>query len=497
MEKKYYDMTLINNIKYELSNKNFNKAQELINAYQEKYPDDIMGIVCRARLLKNKKSIRKALNLLEYHMNDKFHSTYVELEFYREYASLLEINNREEEAEKAYIHSTEISDNSVISTLDLARFYLNEKDFEKAEESLNKCKKLDDTQILILKAEILYKEEKYEESSELLKTIDDKSIKRKIRNEKYEYLALNYYKLNNIEYALKYINCINSKDASMLVIKNKLLSKIKTNNDVTKTPNNKRVNRLLFKNYMGCYNFKEAKRLVDSIKDESEKLYYYGRLKLLSRNFNEAEKLFCKSLFDAQGEVFEHDIAYLALTYLRLNELDNLKTLLNHAENEINEFNADDRMIIANTKLLLKKKDNHKVDFNNLSYASKQIYNYSKKSAIKHIYEHHVIGFLDKALFDEGTNVEELIDRAREKILDMKPLTDDFFDRYYITLDDTNIEVITNMSKKQIITMYPVNFVPENIEENKKEDTKKRVLKRETQIEKFNRRYGKKENVCK
>lgn len=497
MEKKYYDMTLINNIKYELSNKNFNKAQELINAYQEKYPDDIMGIVCRARLLKNKKSIRKALNLLEYHMNDKFHSTYVELEFYREYASLLEINNREEEAEKAYIHSTEISDNSVISTLDLARFYLNEKDFEKAEESLNKCKKLDDPQILILKAEILYKEEKYEESSELLKTIDDKSIKRKIRNEKYEYLALNYYKLNNIEYALKYINCINSKDASMLVIKNKLLSKIKTNNDVTKTPNNKRVNRLLFKNYMGCYNFKEAKRLVDSIKDESEKLYYYGRLKLLSRNFNEAEKLFCKSLFDAQGEVFEHDIAYLALTYLRLNELDNLKTLLNHAENEINEFNADDRMIIANTKLLLKKKDNHKVDFNNLSYASKQIYNYSKKSAIKHIYEHHVIGFLDKALFDEGTNVEELIDRAREKILDMKPLTDDFFDRYYITLDDTNIEVITNMSKKQIITMYPVNFVPENIEENKKEDTKKRVLKRETQIEKFNRRYGKKENVCK
>ena len=497
MEKKYYDMTLINNIKYELSNKNFNKAQELINAYQEKYPDDIMGIVCRARLLKNKKSIRKALNLLEYHMNDKFHSTYVELEFYREYASLLEINNREEEAEKAYIHSTEISDNSVISTLDLARFYLNEKDFEKAEESLNKCKKLDDPQILILKAEILYKEEKYEESSELLKTIDDKSIKRKIRNEKYEYLALNYYKLNNIEYALKYINCINSKDASMLVIKNKLLSKIKTNNDVTKTPNNKRVNRLLFKNYMGCYNFKEAKRLADSIKDESEKLYYYGRLKLLSRNFNEAEKLFCKSLFDAQGEVFEHDIAYLALTYLRLNELDNLKTLLNHAENEINEFNADDRMIIANTKLLLKKKDNHKVDFNNLSYASKQIYNYSKKSAIKHIYEHHVIGFLDKALFDEGTNVEELIDRAREKILDMKPLTDDFFDRYYITLDDTNIEVITNMSKKQIITMYPVNFVPENIEENKKEDTKKRVLKRETQIEKFNRRYGKKENVCK
>ena len=136
-------------------------------------------------------------------------------------------------------------------------------------------------------------------------------------------------------------------------------------------------------------------------------------------------------------------------------------------------------------------------------YFAKQLYSYSREEAIEQISQH-----LDEneekivhSIYSKDINISELYDYALEQIQDLDPLEESLNDKYIIrcnkivgiTIDkqptDT-IKVIVIPNTKRIITMYPIPALNNKLEiENNYTSPKQKV--RESQIDKFNRRYAK------
>ena len=137
------------------------------------------------------------------------------------------------------------------------------------------------------------------------------------------------------------------------------------------------------------------------------------------------------------------------------------------------------------------------------TYYIKQLYSYSREEAIRHISQH-----LDEdekkilhSVYLEDINIEELYEYASRQIQDLEPGEGYVNDKYIIKCDkivgitidkqptDT-IKVIVIPNTKDIITMYPIPTINNKLEiENNYTSSKQKV--RESQIDKFNRRYAK------
>ena len=86
----------------------------------------------------------------------------------------------------------------------------------------------------------------------------------------------------------------------------------------------------------------------------------------------------------------------------------------------------------------------------------------------------------------------------KDKIQNMQGIPDGLSDRYLVHYDSigydesgilNSLEVVTNQCTTDIITIYPLSGADIYEEE---EIRKPKELKRESQIDKFNRRYGNK-----
>ena len=136
-------------------------------------------------------------------------------------------------------------------------------------------------------------------------------------------------------------------------------------------------------------------------------------------------------------------------------------------------------------------------------YFAKQLYSYSREEAINHISEH-----LDEneekimhSVYLEDINIEELYEYASRQIQDLEPGEGYVNDRYVVrcnrivgmTIDkqptDT-IKIVVIPNTKDIITIYPIPALNNKLEiENNYTSPKQKI--RESQIDKFNRRYVK------
>ena len=170
----------------------------------------------------------------------------------------------------------------------------------------------------------------------------------------------------------------------------------------------------------------------------------------------------------------------------------------------LNIKNPRSRFNVTNIDIFLKYKLGITSEFNYENvYYLKQVFLYSKEDAINHISQHldeneEKIG---QSIYCKDIDVEKLYDYALEKIKNLQPLQESMNDRYIIrcnrivgmTMDkqptDT-IKIIVVPNTKDIITMYPIAAINNKIEiENNYTSSKQKV--RESQIDKFNRRYAK------
>ncbi len=168
---------------------------------------------------------------------------------------------------------------------------------------------------------------------------------------------------------------------------------------------------------------------------------------------------------------------------------------------QIDNDGLDSKIDVTDLKLVLSKFiDIEPPIINAPSYREKQLLTYEKKLAYDHIYEGHSI---EKAPSDEGAfadniDIYNLIDDIKEKLDEKSIVGLNVFKKhklYYENIgvfDGENLNylvVITPLYSNDIITMYPTN---ELLEEKMEVKPKQKIIKRVSQIEKFNRRYNKK-----
>ncbi len=156
---------------------------------------------------------------------------------------------------------------------------------------------------------------------------------------------------------------------------------------------------------------------------------------------------------------------------------------------------------IYDLKLMLSKFiDIDMPESRNLLYREKQIINYNKKMAITHIDSGH--GFTnastDEGAFLSNVDLNKLMDEIKPQLSKDNIIALNIFKKHKIYYKNIGIFdgepldyllVVTPLYSNDIITMYPTNqLLVEKMEAKPKE----KIIKRESQIEKFNRRYGKK-----
>ena len=135
-------------------------------------------------------------------------------------------------------------------------------------------------------------------------------------------------------------------------------------------------------------------------------------------------------------------------------------------------------------------------EYNDISfYSAKQLNSYDEEETIRHILNHHLLG--DSSKFFDKESIREVLNAMKEKIKDMDPIPSDFSDKYLVHYDNVGydetgilntLEVVTNMNSNEIITIYPLS----GTDIYEAEDIKKKEIKKESQIDKFYKRYGKK-----
>ena len=288
---------------------------------------------------------------------------------------------------------------------------------------------------------------------------------------------------------------------------------------------------LIFKSYIEISKIDEATKLYNKykeyIKDEPSRKFYEARLDLCNGNFDDAIEKF-KFVITSNSE-YSHDsyyylarIAYMNGEYDREKEYyDKMKTYKsgvcytslvyyyirnNNREDAIKYLNMlDDNFIGANMAKyrmanVLLGLDVTEKDMR--YYSTRQIINYDFEAAVEHIKEHQKVDEYN-GYFRKDINIEELLIDVMTKIENMKPVFSELVDHYFINYDGIGIngddkynyiEVITVANTNKVITMYPTlssNIFAPNYDKKKKEEFKTKVYKRQSQIDKFYKKYGK------
>ena len=165
------------------------------------------------------------------------------------------------------------------------------------------------------------------------------------------------------------------------------------------------------------------------------------------------------------------------------------------------EITEENKVDIFDLKLMLSKHIDIDISSDKeLSYRERQIANYSKEEAIDHINRGHMINNApsDEGAFYSETNLGELIDEIKEKLSEDSVIGLNILKKHKLYYENIGVFdgeqldyllVVTPLYSNDIITMYPTNKL---LKEKMEAKPKQKIIKRESQIEKFNRRYNKK-----
>ena len=223
-----------------------------------------------------------------------------------------------------------------------------------------------------------------------------------------------------------------------------------------------------------------------------------AKLLLLSGEFDKGTNALKRLL---KTPIQSEALTELVKAYIRIEKYDvaykyNQKILEKHiGKISINPFKID--------TFLKYKLGILDIDSEVKTYSSKQLVNYSKEEALKHI-EKHLDEDDEKVIHSEYTediDINELFEFAQNKINDIEPCQGYSNEKYIIrcnkiigkTLNDRltdTVLVIVIPNTKNIINMYPIPAMNNemDIEINKEKQNTKQ--KRKSQLDKFYDRYG-------
>ena len=219
-----------------------------------------------------------------------------------------------------------------------------------------------------------------------------------------------------------------------------------------------------------------------------------GLLEMKEQNFQSAKEYLQKA---ATSNLALSINAYFSLAYIAIREED-YDTCYNIIEKlETKDLNFELERSLKKLRLYTDKKVGRPIPKKDYKYTEEQIIDYSENKAIKYIGELHTENDA-LSVFGDDININTLFYQVKANIKNITPNISSLLDEYILTVPNVGygptgaadkIKVLCLPNTDSIITMYPIN---QSVSKPVEEEVPKVAIKRMSQIEKFNARYGKK-----
>lgn len=252
-----------------------------------------------------------------------------------------------------------------------------------------------------------------------------------------------------------------------------------------------------------------ARLYLNEIIDSKEKtheqgiwaLLELGKLEISVGNIQEGIDLLNGLLSSKLKSLALEQLIYLKIRYEKYQEAYQYYQELEKCSDYVKKKRYVKTKIFLEYKLGILQSENYQEP---VHYFINQLLCYSDQIAIKHIKLH-----LDKdeekiehSTYSESVDIDKLYEYVKAKIMNMNPDDYEISDKYNVRcneiigktienkLTDT-LRVVTLPNTKNILSMYPIPTINNELEVEK-DIEKTKQIRRESQIDKFNRRYGKK-----
>lgn len=513
----------INEIKFASSHRNFDRAIILLEDYLKEYPDDVYMLIFQSSIYGKIKQVDKEkeilLNVLSRNLNNR------ELSFARiTYGRYLRFTGNYEEALELYITLINESNSiELVARRDLTELCIHLKKYEIALKYLD-IKNFNNQYLNNLRCELYLSMREYYKA---LKELDRKYIDKGtiqitenfddsiINQDRDYYRGHIYFNIRKNDLAEEYLEkALSNKYRKTYYLSIIDLAKIKISRgdsdaaislceDALKRANNesnfiKDLKRTLSFAYKSNNNFKKALSVYDDENDvEIQSGMGLSRIYYSKGDFEKAEKEIVLTPPNSVGVINFMEYYNVAAIKYRLGKYDEankyIDKLLMH-EDLLIKYKLS--FFVHRLKLLIDLDSNEKIEDRDFTYSELQMINYDKDKAIEHIIDHHILND-SYSNFSDDIDIEQLFEEVQKRLDEAIIIYCDSVDKYILKYDNigyfdnkviNQLEIIVVPKTKNIITMYPCkNILNTDIEEDIKP---KKEVKRLSQIEKFNLKYG-------
>ena len=515
MTKKFYDNDAIKRIEKMRVKRNHSQAFKEIQEYLLKYPNDTYAHIMNACVLLDLEKFEEALVEIESCLDAPLHGYNDECSLYTTYGAILLKLGREEEGlenlfkaieltKKIKGHETGHAQNIII------KHYLEKRQLKKAIRFAEGCKNT--PQLLIKKANIYLLDDNIYKALEELNKVRVDALESELLKGHYYFLQGKIaYFLEDFDNAFEYLDKCTKIDCDW---SKKALSYLGHLEIDRMNPNQaikyglELVNgsvykfhgyELLARAYTAINSFDQAEEAINKIEDYYWRNFRAARLAYAKKEYDKDEKLFSKLLQCNVTKRFEENLEYYILCLFRQHKYDEALYAMDCVESVGEKETHDMSMIRVYCESLTRKH----VNTSELCYSAKQVNSYSPQAAIKHIISHHVI---DSRLSQfNDADIEDIYYQVSSKLKVKNNIPDKYFDKQVIYFQDIGVsipsyendqkeiinqlEIVLLPETKDILTMYPRKGTDAYLDE--KEDESPSKPKRLSQIDKFNKRYGK------
>ena len=529
IDKKHNETTneLVNKIKFLFKKNNFDQALNVIDEYLIIHPDDMYIQTYKAMTLFRIGRIDESKSLFEMVLNCDYLAERVRLFAMSQYANILSMMHNNNLA-IYYLECVinEASDLQLIARGKLSYMYA---DVERYTDAINilKIDGFNNKFLNMKRSKIFFKMGNYgraikaleqEECNDYNYHVNENFDDKFIDQEECYIKGHAFYKLNKLNQALFYLSKANSnKNMSIYykanmdivriyILRMQLDDAINLCEDCIRQAMSdyyKNIfQELLGKCYLKKNDYEKAKEKYEGIdiSDELRKINL-GNLELLKGNFDKAEEYF--SIIDVENIIVKdnyQNLYKLLLIKYRLKKYDEALYIIDILEQNLDKYEIKQMQFeLDRIKLYIYVKQNKEFDKEVEMYSSKQIISYDKNEAINHIVDHHYVN-VKTSKFNDNIDIEKLFNEASSLMDKEKIIYDSMFDKYIVKYpnigtnkNNENIHqlcILTLPDTNDIITMYPCDGTESIYNLEELEETTKPKVKRLSQIEKFNKKYG-------
>ena len=497
--KKYFDSEKTNKMFFCLSKGDIDGALALFEQYKKDYPLDRFVNAYYAKILLAMGEKYKALKICEGLLEERFHNNSQKKLVYVTYADILTENEYYDEALEYYNKCLDLTSHNTFKVqCSISHVYIKKNLPYESIKILNRpCADVDFDKKNYYLSAAYYRVGNYKMVESLLNTVKDSSLDVRQRQYKCFLLASSAYSRNDYEEAANFAKKgLTTENSLYYLNKSFVVSCYYKQNRYTDALSYcdeiidkglDYVDNATILNIIKTYvRLNEKEKLLEAIrkmKEQWQKSYIYGYISLLYQRYQEAYNYFEDAFIDCPKYCI-NEIRYCKVVALyRLGEYDKclklIDSILNDKEVSSNSYVFKTTRFIK--EIVLNKGYNRPMIRD--SYIGRQISNYSYDDAIENIRITYACNI------DEAINI---YNEAASRINTGNKVLVSDIDIYLVNSNilDTNIKVSTLPDSKNIISISSNICEEEEKEEVKEYVCEKPKVKRLTQIEKFNQRYG-------